>query len=149
MLASKQIVIQGCAHTADMQRSRRARNQNELLLFFLTLLFLYKIRRKINLNFPIFRILRAKKYTIMRSFKTNKRFSYKNLIYKSLIFIATVSGNSLLFTNEGKFNYQFDINKPWKYGLLQASFDFPIYKTTYKYKRNRTASWQTINLISK
>lgn len=29
---------------------------------------------------------------------------------------------------EGKFNYQFDINKPWKYGLLQASFDFPIYK---------------------
>ena len=30
--------------------------------------------------------------------------------------------------NEGKFNYQFDINKPWKYGLLQASFDFPIYK---------------------
>lgn len=29
---------------------------------------------------------------------------------------------------EGKFNYLFDINKPWKYGLLQASFDFPIYK---------------------
>ena len=29
---------------------------------------------------------------------------------------------------EGKFNYQFDINTPWKYGLLQASFDIPIYK---------------------
>ena len=29
---------------------------------------------------------------------------------------------------EGKFNYEFDINTPWKYGLLQASFDFPIYK---------------------
>ena len=85
----------------------------------------------------------------MRSFKTSKRFSYKNLIYKSLIFIATVSVIVYFLPNEGKFNYQFDINKPWKYGLLQASFDFPIYKTTYKYKRNRTASWQTINLISR
>ena len=81
----------------------------------------------------------------MRSFKTSKRFSYKNLIYKSLIFIATVSVIVYFLPNEGKFNYQFDINKPWKYGLLQASFDFPI----YRYKRNRTASWQTINLISK
>lgn len=26
------------------------------------------------------------------------------------------------------FNYQFDINKPWKYGQLIATFDFPIYK---------------------
>jgi hypothetical protein len=30
---------------------------------------------------------------------------------------------------EGKFTYEFDINTPWKYGLLQASFDFPIYKS--------------------
>ena len=29
---------------------------------------------------------------------------------------------------DGKFNYQFDINKPWKYGQLIATFDFPIYK---------------------
>ena len=63
----------------------------------------------------------------MRSFKTNQRFSYKNLIYKSLIFIATVSVIVYFLPNEGKFNYQFDINKPWKYGLLQASFDFHIY----------------------
>lgn len=64
----------------------------------------------------------------MRSFKTNKRFSYKDLIYKSLIFIATVSVIVYFLPKEGKFTYQFDINKPWKYGLLQASFDFPIYK---------------------
>ena len=67
----------------------------------------------------------------MRSFKTNQRFSYKNLIYKSLIFIATVSVIVYFLPNEGKFNYQFDINKPWKYGLLQASFDFPIYKNDH------------------
>lgn len=73
----------------------------------------------------------------MRSFKTNQRFSYKNLIYKSLIFIATVSVIVYFLPNEGKSNYQFDINKPWKYGLLQASFDFPIYKNDIQVQKEQ------------
>ena len=73
----------------------------------------------------------------MRSFKTNQRFSYKNLIYKSLIFIATVSVIVYFLPNEGKFNYQFDINKPWKYGLLLASFDFPIYKNDIQVQKEQ------------
>ncbi|MCD8251646.1 MAG: HDIG domain-containing protein [Phocaeicola dorei] len=73
----------------------------------------------------------------MRSFKTSERFSYKNLIYKSLIFIATVSVIVYFLPNEGKFNYQFDINKPWKYGLLQASFDFPIYKNDLQVQKEQ------------
>lgn len=73
----------------------------------------------------------------MRSFKTNQRFSYKDLIYKSLIFIATVSVIVYFLPNEGKFNYQFDINKPWKYGLLQASFDFPIYKNDIQVQKEQ------------
>ena len=73
----------------------------------------------------------------MRSFKTNQRFSYKNLIYKSLIFIATVSVIVYFLPTEGKFNYQFDINKPWKYGLLQASFDFPIYKNDIQVQKEQ------------
>ena len=73
----------------------------------------------------------------MRSFKTNQRFSYKNLIYKSLIFIATVSVIVYFLPNEGKFNYKFDINKPWKYGLLQASFDFPIYKNDIQVQKEQ------------
>ena len=73
----------------------------------------------------------------MRSFKTNQRFSYKNLIYKSLIFIATVLVIVYFLPNEGKFNYQFDINKPWKYGLLQASFDFPIYKNDIQVQKEQ------------
>ena len=135
MLASKQIVIQGCAHTADMQRSRRL-GAKRTLTFLSDIVVLYKIRRKINLNFPIFSYC-AQKYTIMRSFKTNQRFSYKNLIYKSLIFIATVSVIVYFLPNEGKFNYQFDINKPWKYGLLQASFDFPIYKNDIQVQKEQ------------
>jgi len=73
----------------------------------------------------------------MKSLKTSKRFSYKDLLYKSLIFIATVSVIVYFLPNEGKFNYQFDINKPWKYGLLQASFDFPIYKNDMQVQKEQ------------
>ena len=73
----------------------------------------------------------------MKSLKTGKRFSYKDLLYKSLIFIATVSVIVYFLPNEGKFNYQFDIIKPWKYGLLQASFDFPIYKNDMQVQKEQ------------
>ena len=64
----------------------------------------------------------------MKSLQSNKGFSYKNWLYKGLIFLITVTIIVYFLPKEGKFNYQFDINTPWKYGLLQASFDFPIYK---------------------
>uniref|UniRef100_UPI004024F0FE HD family phosphohydrolase n=1 Tax=Phocaeicola sp. TaxID=2773926 RepID=UPI004024F0FE len=73
----------------------------------------------------------------MRSFKTSKRFSYKNLIYKSLIFIATVSVIVYFMPNEGRFDYQVDINKTWKYVGLQASFDFPIYKNDLQVQKEQ------------
>jgi len=38
---------------------------------------------------------------------------------------------------DGKFNYQFDLNKPWKYGQLMATFDFPIYKDDDVVKREQ------------
>lgn len=61
--------------------------------------------------------------------RTKKAFSYRNLLYKALIFIGTVTVIVYFLPREGKFNYQFDINKPWKYGQLIATFDFPIYKS--------------------
>lgn len=88
----------------------------------------------------------------MRSFKANNRFSYKDLLYKSLIFIATVSVIVYFMPQEGKFNYQFDINKPWKYGLLQASFDFPIYKNDAQVQKEQDsilASYQPYFQIDK
>lgn len=53
---------------------------------------------------------------------------YKDVIYKCLIFVITVFIMSYFMPREGKFNYQYDINKPWRYGLLTAQFDFPVYK---------------------
>ena len=63
--------------------------------------------------------------------KSNKKKPnfYRDLLYKALLFIGTVAVIVYSLPRDGKFNYQFDINKPWKYGQLIATFDFPIYKT--------------------
>lgn len=73
----------------------------------------------------------------MNTLNANKRFSYKDLLYKALIFIATVSIIVYFLPQEGKFNYEFDFNKPWRYGLLQASFDFPIYKNEQQVQKEK------------
>lgn len=53
---------------------------------------------------------------------------WKAFIYRLLIFISTVSLIVYFMPRDVKFNYQFDLDKPWKYGQLIAQFDFPIYK---------------------
>ena len=73
----------------------------------------------------------------MNSISSKRRFSYKDLLYKCLIFIVTVSVITYFMPKEGKFNYEFDINTPWKYGLLQASFDFPIYKSEQQVQKEQ------------
>lgn len=64
----------------------------------------------------------------MSNIRTNKPFLYRDLIYKALIFLCTVTVIVYFLPRNTSFNYQFDINKPWKYGQLIATFDFPIYK---------------------
>ena len=73
----------------------------------------------------------------MNSINSQRRFSYKDLLYKCLIFVVIVSIISYFMPKEGKFNYEFDIDKPWKYGLLQASFDFNIYKSEQQIEKER------------
>lgn len=75
-----------------------------------------------------FFVLFAKNSTDMNKSKMKKSFSYRDLLYKALIFIGTVAVIVYFLPRDGKFNYQFDIDKPWKYGQLMATFDFPIYK---------------------
>ena len=73
----------------------------------------------------------------MNSIHTQRRFSYKDLLYKCLIFIVTVSVISYFMPKEGKFNYDFEPNTPWKHGLLQAPFEFPILKGEAQIQRER------------
>ena len=73
----------------------------------------------------------------MNTINSQKRFSYKDLLYKCLIFIVTVSIISYFMPKEGKFNYDFEQDTPWKYGLLQASFDFPIHKSEQQIQKEQ------------
>ncbi len=73
----------------------------------------------------------------MNGINSHRRFSYRDLLYKCLIFIVTVSIITYFMPKEGKFNYEFDINTPWKYGLLQASFNFPIYKSDQQVQKEQ------------
>lgn len=65
----------------------------------------------------------------MKYFKGKNAVSYRDLLYKALIFVSTVTVIVYFLPKDSKFNYQFDIDKPWKYGQLMATFDFPIYKS--------------------
>lgn len=81
--------------------------------------------------------------------KSSKRFPYKEVIYKWIIYIAAVALVVSFMPSDGKFNYQFEVGKPWKYGQLMATFDFPIYKSEKVIKKNKTASVPCSNLTFK
>ena len=53
----------------------------------------------------------------------------KNKIHPILYFFFAALLIAYFFPREGKFKYQFFEGKPWRYGLLTAPVDFPIYKT--------------------
>jgi putative nucleotidyltransferase with HDIG domain len=57
---------------------------------------------------------------------TTKRSAVISALYIALAAIII----AIFFPREGKFRYQFNEGKPWKYDLLTAPRDFPIYKET-------------------
>ena len=66
--------------------------------------------------------------------------------------MVTVSIISYFMPKEGKFNYEFDINTPWKYGLLQASFDFAVTKSDEQVQKEQDsilAFYQPYFLVDK
>lgn len=69
--------------------------------------------------------------------KGKKKISWRDLIYKILIFLGAVSLIVYFLPRDGQFNYQFELNKPWRYGQLIATFDFPIYKDKAVIKSER------------
>lgn len=88
----------------------------------------------------------------MSYLKIKKSFSYRDLLYKVLVFAGTVALIVYFLPREGKFSYQFDLNKPWKYGQLMATFDFPIYKDEAVVKKEQDsilASFQPYYRLNK
>ncbi len=55
----------------------------------------------------------------------------------AVFFVVTAILIAYFFPREGKFRYQFNEGKPWRYELLTAPSDFPIYKTDEEVKTER------------
>lgn len=50
------------------------------------------------------------------------------LLYRIGIVVATVAILVYFYPREQQYSYQYELNHPWRYGQLIATFDFPIYK---------------------
>jgi putative nucleotidyltransferase with HDIG domain len=61
----------------------------------------------------------------------------------AVFFIITATLIAYFFPREGKFRYQFYEGKPWRYELLTAPADFPIYKTDEEIKAERDSVLNT------
>lgn len=53
----------------------------------------------------------------------------KAVFYRALIMIAATFIVCWYMPRDDRSNYQFDLGKPWRYGQLIATYDFPIYKS--------------------
>lgn len=79
------------------------------------------------LSFHFFPYIRKNKPQIECIMKLNVS-TYKDRIYKFTLYLAAVILIVSFMPSDDKFNYQFDLGKPWKYSQLVATFEFPIYK---------------------
>ena len=63
----------------------------------------------------------------------DRNYNIPTVVY----FVVTALLIAYFFPREGKFRYQFYEGKPWRYGLLTAPSDFPIYKTDDEVKAEK------------
>lgn len=61
--------------------------------------------------------------------KSKSKYRIKTRIYVPLLFILATLLITYAFPRQGKFKYSFNEGRPWRYGLLTAPFDFPIFKS--------------------
>ena len=81
----------------------------------------------------------------METEKRQSLFNRKGFI-KLLFFVGAVVLTIYFFPREEKFRYHFQEGKPWKYGLLTAPFDFPIYKSEEVVKHEQDSILQAVSL---
>lgn len=60
-----------------------------------------------------------------------------DIITKIGLLISVIAIIVQLYPSQNKFNYQFEIGKPWSYELMTASFDFPIYKNEHEIEEEK------------
>lgn len=67
----------------------------------------------------------------------------KSIFIRILLVVAAVALIVYFLPRETKFKYEFQEGKPWKYGILTASFDFPIQKSDERIKQEQDSALKT------
>lgn len=58
-------------------------------------------------------------------------------MYVPILFILATLLITYVFPRQGKFRYSFNEGRPWRYGLLTAPFDFPIFKSAQQLQQDQ------------
>ena len=66
--------------------------------------------------------------------KLNIFFKLQSQIYRIILFFLSVAFIVYIIPKKGKFQYDFELGKPWKYETLIAPFDFLIQKTKTEFE---------------
>ena len=69
--------------------------------------------------------------------KSTSKYRLKTRIYIPVLFILATLLITYLFPRQGNFKYSFSEGRPWRYGLLTAPFDFPIFKSTQQLQQDQ------------
>lgn len=56
---------------------------------------------------------------------------------KVILFLVAIGVIVAIFPRASRFNYNFSVGKPWHYGLVTASFDFPVYKNAQQLQKEQ------------
>lgn len=65
----------------------------------------------------------------MANFKSMRKtnLSVRQLVIRVLIVAAAVALIDYVFPHHDAFRYEYELGNPWRYGLLTADYDFPVY----------------------
>lgn len=68
------------------------------------------------------------KEKVMSRYNNRHPLTRAGLMYRIGLSLVAIALIVYFFPREQNYSYQFELGRPWKYGQLIASFDFPIYK---------------------
>jgi putative nucleotidyltransferase with HDIG domain len=69
--------------------------------------------------------------------KSRSKYHIKTRVYIPVLFILATLLITYIFPRQGDFRYSFTEGRPWRYGLLTAPRDFPIFKSTQQLQQDQ------------
>ena len=73
----------------------------------------------------------------MSIFNNPEENYWRNFITKTILILFTVSIIVWFLPRNEERQFRYDVGKPWMYGSVIATFDFPIYKTDESIKHEQ------------